>query len=192
MATDDRRFGPLPLDAMDPAQRAVADAILAGPRASSTGLRGPFEALLRSPGVADGAQRLGEQIRFRSSLPTRLNELAIIVCARRWSAEFEWFAHRQMALDAGLDPAVADAIARGERPAFGDDDEAAEIHDFAVQVLDTGTVDDERFAAVTDRWGHTGVIDLIAAVGYYTFVSFVLNIDRYPLPDGAPTLPRRP
>ncbi len=190
MATDDRRFGPLPLDAMDPAQRAVANAILAGPRAASTGLRGPFEAMLRSPGVADAAQRLGEQIRFRSSLPTRLNELAIIVCARRWAAQFEWFAHRQMALDAGLAPAVADAVARGERPAFGDDVEAAEVHDFAVQLLATGDVDDQVFAAVAGRWGPTGAIDLIAAVGYYTFVSFVLNVDRYPLPDGATGLPQ--
>jgi 4-carboxymuconolactone decarboxylase len=188
MADDaDRRFGPLPLDAMTPEQRAVADAILAGPRALSTGLRGPFEALLRSPGLADAAQRLGEQIRFRSSLPAPLNELAILVCARRWTAQFEWFAHRQMAIDVGLDPAIADAVARGERPEM--DDETAAVFDFADQLLAHGTVDDERYGAVVDRWGKQGAIELIGAVGYYTLVSFVLNVDRYPVADGAPLLP---
>jgi 4-carboxymuconolactone decarboxylase len=189
MADHDRRFGPLPLDAMTAEQRAVADAILAGPRSMSTGLRGPFEALLRSPGLADAAQHLGEQIRFRSSLPARLNELAIILCARRWTAQFEWFAHRQLAIDAGLDPAVADAIAAGERPVL--DDDGAAVLDFASQLLEEGSVDDERFAAVVDRWGQRGAMDLIGAVGYYTLVSFVLNVDRYPLPDGAPRLPPR-
>lgn len=170
-------------------QRAVADDILAGPRALSTGLRGPFEALLRSPGLADAAQRLGEQIRFRSSLPNHLNELAIIVCARRWTAQFEWFAHRRMAIAAGLDPAVADAIARGERPNL--DDGAAAVFDFAVQLLDDGAVNDDRFAAVVDRWGQQGAIDLIGAVGYYTLVSFILNVDRYPVPEGETLLPPR-
>ncbi|MGE0794563.1 MAG: carboxymuconolactone decarboxylase family protein [Acidimicrobiia bacterium] len=190
MADPDRRFGALPLDAMTPEQRLVADAILAGPRSMSTGLRGPFEALLRSPGLADAAQQLGEQIRFRSSLPTHLNELAINLCARRWTAQFEWWAHRRMAVEAGLDPAVADAVGRGERPEM--DDDTAAVHDFARQLLDEGTVDDARFAAVVDRWGQRGAVDLIGAVGYYTLVSFVLNVDRYPVPEGEPLLPTRP
>jgi 4-carboxymuconolactone decarboxylase len=163
-------------------QRTVADAILAGPRASSTGLRGPFEALLRSPGLADAAQRLGEHVRFRSALPRHLNELAIILTARRWTAQFEWFAHRQMAVDAGLDPAVADAIAVGEVPAL--DAEATAVYEFATQLLETGEVTDAVFDAVTTRWGEAGAADLIGAVGYYTLVSFVLNVDRYPVPGG--------
>jgi 4-carboxymuconolactone decarboxylase len=189
LPAEGRRFGGLGFSEMTPEQRTVADAILAGPRSTSTGLQGPFEALLRSPGLADATQRLGEQIRFRSSLPTRLNELAIIVCARHWDAEFEWFAHRRMAVEAGLDPAVADAVAEGRQPDFADDPDAAAVHDFAVQLLETGSVDDERFAAVATRFGHRGAVDLIGAVGYYTFVSFVLNVDRYPLPDGEAPLP---
>jgi 4-carboxymuconolactone decarboxylase len=181
-----RRFGPMPLDAMSPDQREVADAILAGPRAGSTGLRGPFEALLHSPPLADAAQRTGAHVRFGSSLPAHLNEMAIILTARRWTAQFEWYAHRQMAIDAGLDPSVADAIAVGEQPRF-DADHAA-VHDFATQLLDTGTVTDQAFANVVARWGTTGAIDLIGAVGYYTFVSFVLNVDRYPIPDDATPL----
>jgi 4-carboxymuconolactone decarboxylase len=180
----ERRFGPLPPEEMTPEQQAVADVILAGPRSMSTGLRGPFEALLRSPGLADAAQRVGEHVRFHTSLPTALNEMAIIMVARRWTAQFEWHAHRAMALDAGLDPAVADAIACGERPA-GLDSEAAAVHDFVASLLATGDVSDEQWDAVVSRWGKTGAIDLIGAVGYYCLVSFVLNVDRYPLPDGA-------
>src|SRR6202011_3012513 len=114
----ERRFGPLVPADMTPEQRAVADAILAGPRPMPNGLGGPFEAMLRSPGLADPAQRLGAYVRFESSLPPHLNELAILVTARRWTAQYEWLAHRRLAVDAGLDPAVADAIPRGGRPDF--------------------------------------------------------------------------
>ena len=179
----ERRFGPLPLEAMNDDQRAVADAILSGPRAMSTGLRGPFEALLHSPGLADPAQRLGEHIRFHSSLPSALNELAIIMVARRWTAQFEWHAHRQMAIDAGLEPAVADAIAVGEVPPLMDGNAEA-VYEFVTQLLDTGDVTDEQWDAVVQRWGKHGAIDLIGAVGYYTLVSFILNVDRYPVPGG--------
>ena len=177
-----RRFGPMPSETMTPEQRAVANAILSGPRGGSTGLRGPFEALLHSPGLAEPAQRLGAHIRFASSLPAALNEMAILMTARRWTAQFEWHAHRLMAIDAGLDPAVADAIAAGSRPELDGDGEA--VYDFASQLLDTGQVTDEAWEAVVTRWGKQGAIDLIGAVGYYCLVSFILNVDRYPVPGG--------
>jgi 4-carboxymuconolactone decarboxylase len=183
--TGERRFGPLPLEEMDPAQRAVADGILAGPRgARFPTLRGPFEALLRSPGLADTAQKLGEHVRFHTAMPPAMNELAIIVTARHWSSQFEWHAHRRLAVEAGIDPAVADAIARRERPELDDDQEA--VYEFASQLLTTGGVDDATFAAVRDRWGATAAADLIGVIGYYTLVSFTLNVDRYPIPDGSP------
>jgi 4-carboxymuconolactone decarboxylase len=180
----------MPLDRMTPEQRAVADAILTGPRASSLtrprdaspALQGPFEALLHSPGLADPAQRLGAFVRFDTSLPKALNEMAIIMVARRWTAQFEWYAHRRMALDAGLDPAVADAIATGATPDLDPDGTA--VYEFVTELLERGGVDDAAFAAVESRWGKRGAADLIGAVGYYTLVSFVLNVDRYPLPDG--------
>lgn len=184
----DRRFGPLPLEAMDATQRAVADEILAGPRASSTGLAGPFEAWLHSPGLAGTAQRVGEHVRFRSSIPTALNELAILLTARRWDAQFEFFAHRALAVDAGLAPEIADAVGRGERPTATDegaDADVAAVVVFATELLDTGDVTDEAFEAVVARWGKEGAADLIGAIGYYTLVSFTLNVDRYPTPDGS-------
>jgi 4-carboxymuconolactone decarboxylase len=178
----ERRFGELPLEAMSSDQREVADAILAGPRSMSTGLRGPFEPLLHSPKLAMAAQELGAQIRFHSSLPGEFNEMAILMTARRWTAQYEWHAHRQLALDAGLDPAIADAIAVGDRPEL--DPAGAAVYDFTSQLLESGHVTDEAWDAVVGRWGKTGAVELIGAVGYYCLVSFVLNVDRYPIPDG--------
>ncbi len=185
MTDQPRRFGPLPLESMTPEQRAVADAILAGPRSMSTGLRGPFEALLNSPGLADPVQRVGEHLRFHSSLPRDLNEMAILIAARRWTAQYEWHAHRGLALAAGLDLAIADAIALGERPA-GLEPDAEAVFEFAIQLLANGNVTDEAFEAVSSRWGKEGAIDLVGVLGFYCLVSFVLNVDRYPLPDNLP------
>ena len=128
------------------------------------------------------AQELGAHIRFHSSLPSALNEMAILMTARRWTAQYEWHAHHELALHAGLDPAIADAIAAGERPAL--DETTAAVYEFTAQLLESGRVADDAWDAVVRRWGRTGAIELIGTVGYYCLVSFILNVDRYPLPDG--------
>ncbi len=179
------RFATLAPQQMTPRHIEVAEAIAGGRRG---GLRGPFKAMLHSPELADRAQRLGEYIRFDSSLPRRLNELAILLVARHWSAQYEWWAHRQLAEEAGLDPAIADAIARRERPAAMDE-QAAAVHDFAHALLTTAAVPDDAFAAVTRHFGPAGVIDLVGTLGYYGLVSMVLNVDRVALPAGAVALP---
>jgi 4-carboxymuconolactone decarboxylase len=179
------RFKPLGESDMSAAQRKVYREIAGGPRGS---VRGPFNALLRSPDLADRAQRLGEYVRFASSLPARLNELAILVTARHWSAQFEWYAHRALALKAGLGPGIADDIAESRRPA-GMTDEEAVVYDFCKALHEDKFVSDATYAAALERFGERGVIDLIGACGYYTLVSMVLNVDRYPLPDGAARLP---
>lgn len=175
-----KRFPPLDRDALTAEQRSVVDALLAGPRGS---MAGPFDALLRSPELAGRLQHVGAYVRFESSLPRALNELAILLTARRWSAQFEWWAHRRMALEAGLDPAVADAIAAGRRPERLDPEQAVVV-DFVTPLLETGSVPDAAFAAAVEAFGERGAIDLVGTVGYYTIVSFVLNVDRYPLPEG--------
>ena len=174
------RFSPMRPESMTPEQKQVADAIQSGPR---QGLRGPFNALLRSPELADRLQKVGEYVRFRSSLPARLNELAILIVARRWTAQFEWYAHHQFALKAGLDPAVAAAIAEGRRPDAMRDDETA-IYAFCSELLETTQVSDYTFDRLVRCVGERGAIDLIGTLGYYSLVSMVLNVDRYPLPDG--------
>ncbi len=182
------RFQPLQADTMTAEQKRVAEAIQSGPRGQ--GLRGPFNALLRSPDLADRLQKVGEYIRFRSSLPAKLNELAILIVARKWSAQFEWYAHHQFAMKAGLDPAIARAIAEGRRPERMPQEEAA-IHAFCTELLETTEVSDETYDNVRRRFGEQGVIDLIGAMGYYSTVSMVLNVDRYPLPEGVEAPLRR-
>ena len=176
-----QRFETLTPETMTPAQRAAAEAIEAGPR--GTGLRGPFNALLRSPELCDRVQRLGAYIRFGSAIPAPLNELAICMVGRKWTAQYEFWAHRKLAIDAGLAPAIVDALAAGERPAVLSADEAL-VHDFTRSLLDTGQVPDELFGRARERFGERGVVDLVGAVGYYCMVSLVLNVDRVPLPDG--------
>ncbi len=188
-ATGPERLPPLPPERMTPRQREVAEAIAGGPRG---GLRGPFQAWLRSPEVADRFQRVGEYVRFNSSIPPALNELAILVTAREWTAQFEWHAHHALAMKAGLPPAVAEAIARGERPEGMDADQRA-VHDFASELHRERSVSDATYAAVVERFGERGLVDLVAACGYYVAVAMTLNVARVPLPDGVPPplAPRR-
>src|SRR2546428_11632127 len=108
------RFKPLSYDEMTPAQKTMIDHLLAGPRG---GANGPFNVLLRSPGMGDLAQQFGASTRVKSSIPPKLNELAIIMTARYWTSQYEWQAHHRAALQAGLSPAIADAIAQGKHPA---------------------------------------------------------------------------
>lgn len=175
------RFKPLTYAEMTPEQRTMIEHLLSGERASTGG---PFNAWLRNPEMGDIAQQLGARVRYRNSLPARLNEMAIILTARHWTSHYEWYAHKRLALQAGLNPAIVDAIALGKRPASMARDEEA-LYDFHTELSDTGRVSDETFAAARSAFGERGVVDLIFTVGYYHLVSLTLNVDRYPLPDGA-------
>ncbi len=190
---DARRFRLIPVEDLAPEQRVLYDAIRSGPRARIAGsgaaaagpLGGPFNVWLRSPGIGDCVQRLGEEIRFRSSLPSKLNELAIIITARFWTSQYEWHAHCRLAIEAGLDPAIAQDIAEGRRPVNMDADEAT-IYDFSHELHETHGVSDATYTRALERFGERGVFDLIAVNGFYTLVSMCLNVDRTPLPPGVP------
>jgi 4-carboxymuconolactone decarboxylase len=184
------RFKPLVESEMTDAQRKVYREIASGPRG---GVRGPFNALLRSPELADRAQKFGEYVRFNTSLPERLKEFAILITARHWSAQYEWHAHHAHAMKAGLNPQIAADLARGKRPAGMQEDEAA-VYDFCKELHEKKAVSDSAYKAVADRFGERGVVDLIGISGYYTMVSMVHNVGRHPLPAGvaAPLAPIEP
>lgn len=192
-ATDNRRFKLIPIEALTPEQRALSDAIKSGPRAklatsgaSKPGpLGGPFNVWLRSPGIGDRVQQLGEEIRFRSSLAGKLNELAILVTARHWTSQYEWFAHHKLALEGGLDPAVAKDIAQGRRPSGMDADETI-VYEFSRELHETQGASDATYKAALGRFGERGVVDLVSVNGFYALVSMCLNVDRTPLPEGTP------
>jgi 4-carboxymuconolactone decarboxylase len=175
------RFKPLTYDQLTPEQKTLVEHLMAGERG---GMNGPFNVLLRSPEMGDLAQKLGAQLRFHSALSGKQRELAIIITARYWSAQYEWSAHHQLALKAGVSPAIADAIAAGKRPPSLEPDEEI-VYNFCNELLNTKQVGDATFKAAADKLGERGVVDLTALVGYYNFVSMILNLDRYPLPDGA-------
>ncbi|HMH17749.1 MAG TPA: carboxymuconolactone decarboxylase family protein [Burkholderiales bacterium] len=184
------RFKPLVESEMTDAQRKVYKEIASGPRG---GVRGPFNALLRSPELADRAQKFGEYVRFNTSLAERLKEFAILITARHWSAQYEWHAHHAHAMKAGLNPQIAADLARGKRPKGMKDDEAV-VYDFCKELHENKAVSDAAYKAVADRFGERGVVDLIGISGYYTMVSMVLNVGRHPLPAGvaAPLTPIEP
>ena len=174
------RFKPLTYDQMEPAQKTMLENLLAGERRGATG---PFNVLLRSPEIGDLAQKFGAGVRFHSSLPSRLNELGIIITARYWTAQYEWISHKRAALAAGVSPAIVDAIAAGKRPASMQPDEEA-VYNFSTELLRTKQVSDATFRAATTAVGERGVVDLISVMGYYQLVSMLLNVDRYPLAEG--------
>ena len=129
---------------------------------------------------------LGQQFgaaRFTTQVPRRLWELAILVTARHWTAQFEWYAHRRAAANNGLNESIIQAIATGKRPAGMDADEET-VYNFCSELLTTKQVSDKTFEATKAKFGERGVVDLIGVSGYYQVVSMLLNTDKYPLPDG--------
>jgi len=175
------RFKPLTWEQLTPAQKAMVNDLFAGSR---TSMNGPFNVLLRSPEMGNASQKLGDYLRFHTAVPQRLNEMAILMTARWWSAQYEWTAHKALALTAGLNPSVIDDIQAGRRPAGMKADEAT-VFDFCTELREHRRVSDATFKAATGLLGEQGVVDLVGVMGYYDLVSMVLNVDRYPLPQGA-------
>jgi 4-carboxymuconolactone decarboxylase len=178
------RFKPIPPEQMTAEQKRVVQALTDGPRG---GLRGPFPALLRLPELADRVRVLGDYVRFEGTLPGNLRELAILVVARFWSAQYEWYAHSQHAVKAGVDPSVPAAIAKGERPPRLSADEAL-VFDVCSELLNDRDVSDKTFAAAVTRFGESTVLELVSLAAYYGFVSLILNLNRTPIPEGATPL----
>src|SRR5260221_8378590 len=181
------RFAEIPLDQMTPEQRKVAEAIMSGPRGR---MSGPFNTWLRDPELADRLQKVGEHVRYKSVLPPRLNEFVILITAREWTSQYEWYAHYPLAIKGGLDPKVAADLAAGRRPRGMKPDEAA-VYDFCIQLHRTKQVSDANYKNAVAQFGENGVLDLIAVSGYYDLVSMTLNVAQGMPPPGE-TLPLKP
>lgn len=180
-----KRLSPLDPDALTKAQKEVHDKIIAGPRGR---VRGPFVPMLLSPGVCDYVQGLGAYLRFDAVLPGKLRELAILITARFWKAEYEWNSHVTFAEKEGLDPAIIDAIAEQRTPEFNDDAEKA-IYAFITELHGNHRVSDATFNAIHDSLGEEATLELTALAGYYTIISMVLNTFQVEPPEGATPLP---
>lgn len=175
------RFKPLTDDEMTLEQKALMDRVVSGKLEGGT--NGPLNVLLRSPDYGEAILRYGAYVRFHSPLPTKLNELAALVTIRDWGAQFPWYAHHRAAAQAGLDESIIGAIAQGKQPVFKSPEEQA-VYNFCAELLRTRQTGDNTFRAVKDRVGERGVVELMGVMGYYQVVSMLLNIDRYPMPEG--------
>ncbi len=174
---------PLPTpDSMTADKKRVYEKIVSGPRGR---LVGPLRAALHSPELAERWQALGALLRFGTSLPARVSELAIVVTARRWNSQIEWHIHAQAARAAGIADAVLDAIQARATPVFDNRDDEI-VYEFARQIQETGQVEPTLYAQAVERWAAVGVVELTAVIGYYTMVSMTLNAHEIPMPDDAP------
>ncbi|MGH7054759.1 MAG: carboxymuconolactone decarboxylase family protein [Stellaceae bacterium] len=165
---------------MTPEQRRVHDQIVAGRRGR---FGGPFQLLIRSPEICEHAAKLGEHLRWSTSLPARLSELAILTTARFWRAQYEWYAHAPLAEKADVPAAAIEASRRGDTPSFDRPDEAL-VYAICTDLQKTQRLSDERFAEAIATLGETGLVEVVALIGYYTLIGNTLNVFRVAVPEG--------
>ncbi len=172
------RMPPIPRDQWTEAQQkaAIEFAAMRGQE-----VFGPFALMLRSPEVMLRAASMGDYMRYRTSLPLALTELIILLTARHWSQQFEWYVHQPMALRAGLAPQIVAAIAKGRRPDAMPGDEAI-VYEFSTELLRLQNVSDSTYAKAVERFGEHGVVDMIGVAGYYSFLSMMMNTARTAVP----------
>jgi 4-carboxymuconolactone decarboxylase len=176
------RMPPIAADELSAAQQA---AVAEHRTMRNTEIRGgPWVPLLRSPEVMRRARAMGDYLRFNSALPPRLSEFVILMTAREWTQQYEWYVHYDIALEAGLDPEVARAVAEGRRPAMMAENEAI-LYAFFTELNRNRSVSDETYARALAEFGEQGVIDTLGIIGYYTLLAMVMNTARTPLPANA-------
>jgi 4-carboxymuconolactone decarboxylase len=181
-AEDTPRFPRPTMEQLDPEQQAVAAEVL---KQSSAGIGGPYGMLIKSPELLKRYLLMTDYLRRKTSLPHRLNEMAILLEARLWDAQYEWWAHEPLARKAGLADAVIEDIRAGKRPATMQPDEAI-VYDVVIELLNERQLSDATFAAAKRTLGEQEVVDLVAVTGFYVMVSTVIIAGQIAIPDNAP------
>ena len=175
-----QRLLPPSADKMSPEQRAVADEI----QRTRGGLSGPLGVWIHNPEMARLIAPVGGFLRSEGKLPGRLRELAILVTARFWKAEYEWYSHHKQAASEGLPQAAIDTIHQGKRPTLDGAD--AVVFEVATSLHERHEIPDALYRQAVDTLGINQVVELVALLGYYTLVSMGLNAFRVGLPPGEP------
>jgi 4-carboxymuconolactone decarboxylase len=175
------RFEPIPREQWTEEQRAVAEAIVSGPRGE---LRGPFVPLLHAPALAEKVQELGEVIRFKTGIADNLLEIAVLLTARHHNCANIWESHDRLARKACVGSEIIKAIAQYHRPQTMNAEESL-VYDYARELIADNKISDAVFAGVTQRWGRKGVMELAAICGYYGMLAAVLNAAERPLEPGS-------
>lgn len=177
-----QRLNPPDPSTYDADQKRIADSI-SGTRGS---IRGPFGPWLHAPGFADPAQGVGAFLRFGSKMPGNLRELAICTIGRHWQANYEWFAHAPLAIEEGVDAAAIALLKDGKPPAPLTADEQL-VHDLATEIVKSGRLSADAYRRGVDALGDEQMVELVGICGYYTLISFTLNVFDVPVPDGEDT-----
>jgi 4-carboxymuconolactone decarboxylase len=176
----DRRFPQLKIEDLNEQQRAVADEIM---KVSSVGISGPYNPLLRSPVMADRIFKLLDYVRFNTTVPRKLNEFAILIQARLWTSQIEWYAHYPLAIKAGLPESVAADLKEGKRPASMQPDETA-VYDLCMELSTKHFVSDATFKRARELFTEQQVVDLIMVSGTYVSIAMLANAAEEGVPAG--------
>jgi 4-carboxymuconolactone decarboxylase len=180
------RLTPLDRDALTPEQRALVEAVEHGPRAArhgSIGMAGPFGVWLHAPTLGDAAQRFGAVVRFGTTLPEHVKEVAICTVGAHFKARFEFAAHAPLAIAAGVDPAAIEAIRCGRQPALSDPAQAL-AHEITRTLLDAHRLSDTQYRDARAVFSEAELVELVTVIGYYCQISLTLNAFEVPLTPG--------
>lgn len=179
------RLPALTVEELAPDQREVLERIRNSPRGAAgrdIGLVGPFGVWVRAPRVGDATQALGTAVRFGTTLPDNVKEVAICTVGEHYRAKFEFAAHRAFAVAAGVDDAALERLRVGEAPGFAGAEDVA--YRVARALVREHRLDDALYAEAHATFGEEGLIELVTTVGYYGMVSLTLNAFEVPLEPG--------
>jgi 4-carboxymuconolactone decarboxylase len=182
------RFPTIPPEQYTEQQKKAAEDFLS---ARKVPVFGPFEPLMYSPEVMSQARAMGDYLRYKSGVGNTLSELVILITAREWTQDYEWYVHAPIAAKAGIKTEIIDAIRDGRRPTGMSDDEET-VYDFSTELHKNKRVSDATFARAERRFGKPAVVDLVGINAYYTLLAMQLNVARYGLPKDGTPLPRLP
>jgi 4-carboxymuconolactone decarboxylase len=174
------RFPQLTMDQLTEAQKPLAEQIM---KVSSVGLGGPYNPMIRSPVLGQRLYDLFYYLRWQTSVPTRLNEFAILIIGRQWRSQVEWFAHAPLAAKAGLSPNVIAELKEGKRPTGMAEDEAV-VYDFVTELTTTKKVSDDTYARAKAIFNDQQIVDLTALAGNYVMVAMMLAMAEETVPPG--------
>jgi 4-carboxymuconolactone decarboxylase len=182
------RLTPISPDNYTEEQKTAAAEFIA---ARNVPVFGPFEPLMHSPQVMNQARAMGDYLRYKSSLGNTLSELVILITAREWTQDYEWYVHHPIALKAGIKQEITEAIADGRRPTGMSDDEEI-VYNFSTELHRNKRVSDYTYERAQKRFGNKGIVDLTGINAYYTLLAMQMNVAQYQVPNDAKKLVRIP
>ena len=174
------RFPQLSMEQLDATQKPLGEQIV---KVSSIGLGGPYNPMLRSPVLGQRLYDLFHYLRWETSVPMRLNEFAILIIARQWRSQVEWFAHAPIAQKAGLSPAIIAELKANRRPSNLPEQEAV-VYDFVTELTTVRKVSDQTFARAKTVFSDQQIVDLTAVAGNYVMVAMMLAMAEQTVPPG--------